>query len=247
MNILALFYNEIFYRPIFNGLIVIYNGVPPHDLGLSIVLLTLLIRLITLPLTYKAMKAQKIMTALQPKIKEIQEKHKDNKEEQARQMMGLYSEHKANPLTGCLPLLLQLPFLIALYQVFFRHIGAVSPGLLYYFISDPGQINTLSFGIVDLAQKSYVLGLLAGATQLIQAHLMPQPGAVGGGAQKDISHIMAVQMKYFLPAVITIWSFSLPAALPLYWTTLNVFAIVQQIIIDKYLPIRVPVTSGAGK
>ena len=109
-------FNQFLYQPLFNVLIFFYNVIPGHDLGVAIILVTLLIRVVLFPLSKKGIKSRKALEELQPKIKEIQNKHKD-KEERARQMMTFYKENKVNPASGCLPLLVQLPIFIALYWV----------------------------------------------------------------------------------------------------------------------------------
>src|SRR4051812_9493570 len=111
------YYQEIIYRPILNLLVYLYNVLPGHDIGAVIILVTIVIRFILAPFMHKSLKSQKAMNALQPKMNEVREKHKDNKEAQAKAMMELYKDNKINPLSSCLPLVIQLPILIALYQV----------------------------------------------------------------------------------------------------------------------------------
>ena len=108
----------IFYQPLYNGLILIYNFIPGHDLGISIILLTLLIRFVLYPLNNLSIRSQKALQDIQPKIKQVQKEFANNKEQQAKELLKLYKEHKVNPFSSCLPLLIQLPFLIALFSVF---------------------------------------------------------------------------------------------------------------------------------
>src|SRR3989338_2887446 len=110
------FFNQILVFPLLNLLVFFYNFIP--DIGVVIILLTVLVRLVLLPSFHKSLKHQKALQDLQPKMNEIKEKYKNDKEQQAKAMMELYSAHKVNPLSSCLPLLIQLPILIALYQVF---------------------------------------------------------------------------------------------------------------------------------
>ncbi len=123
MQIISVIFNDFLYRPLFNILVFFYNIVPGHDFGLAIILITFLIRLILFPLSRKSIKSRKDLEELQPKIKAIQQKYKD-KSEQAKYLMTVYKEHKVNPASGCLPLLIQLPILFALYRVF---IGGTDP------------------------------------------------------------------------------------------------------------------------
>ena len=106
----------VIYFPLLNALVFLYNYIP--DIGVVIVLLTLIIRIILAPSHHKSIKSQQAMTSLQPKLNELREKYKGDKEAQAREMMNLYKEHKINPFSSCLPLLIQLPILIGLFYVF---------------------------------------------------------------------------------------------------------------------------------
>ncbi len=141
-------FHELLYQPLFNALMVLYETVGFHDLGVAIIVLTLLIRFILYPLSGKAIASQKNMMTIQPEVKAIQEKYKNNKEEAARRMMALYKERKVNPLSGCLPILIQLPVLIALYWVFLAGFDDESLASLYGFIPSPGHINHMFLGMV---------------------------------------------------------------------------------------------------
>src|SRR3990172_8432314 len=111
-------YNLIFYKPIFNLLIFLYNSIPGSDIGLAIILLTVIIKLALWPVTAKTMKSQKALTDLQPKMEALKKKYaaKEQKEDLAKAMMELYSKEKVSPFSACLPTLVQLPVFIALYQ-----------------------------------------------------------------------------------------------------------------------------------
>lgn len=234
MNPISFIYTNFFYTPLFNGLILLYLALPRQDLGIAIIVFVILVRLFLLPVSIHGARTQKQLAELQPRIKELQNKHKENKEELSRGLMELYKTHKVNPFSGCLPLVLQGFFLFALYRIFFNGFGQESFFVLYSFIRSPGFIDPVSFGFLDLSQSSRVLAIFAGASQYVQALIMPQPatGAQSGGP--DFQKILSSQMKYFFPFLIAAISWSLPAALPLYWTVLNVFGIVQQMILDKW-------------
>jgi YidC/Oxa1 family membrane protein insertase len=110
-------YNLLFYQPIFNLLISFYNLIPGHDIGIAIIALTFLIRLILFPVTLSSLKSQKALQNLQPKIQEIKEKYKNEPEKKRQALIELYSKEKVKPLSSCLPLFIQLPIFVALYQV----------------------------------------------------------------------------------------------------------------------------------
>jgi len=132
----------IFYQPIFNLLVYLYNVVPVHDLGIAIVILTLIIRLLLYPLSKKSIKSQKEMQSIQPDIEQIKEKYKGNKEKMGPELMALYKEKKINPFSSCLPLLIQLPFLFAVYRVFFNLLKKEDAmDALYSLVANPGVLN----------------------------------------------------------------------------------------------------------
>jgi len=230
MDFIITIFNEVLYRPLFNALIWIYNIVPGNDLGIAIILLTILIRFILYPLSKKAIQSQKAISFLQPKIKEIQKKYK-NKEEQAKVMMELYKKHKVNPMAGCLPILIQLPILIALYRVFFSGLNMETLNILYGFIQRPDSLNLMFLGLINLSQKNIFLAILAGFFQFIQSKMiLPQnitkDKSKSGGL--DFSSIMSQQMLYFMPIITIFIAWNLPSALPLYWIVITIFGIVQQ-------------------
>lgn len=215
-------YNEVIYRPLLNLLVFFYHYIP--DIGVVIVLLTLLIRLVMAPSFHKQIKSQKAMTDLQPKLNELKEKHKGDKEGQAKAMMELYKEHKINPLSSCLPLIIQLPILIALYQVFSKALNNHLTGL-YSFVVKPEIINPKFLGLMDLSKPSIVLGIFAGLAQFWQSKMMMPKNT---GQQDATAKAMSLQTTYVLPIISVVIAIKLPAGLPLYWVVTTLFAIGQQ-------------------
>jgi len=235
MQIIHFLYFDLIYRPLLNLLVFFYNVIPGHDIGIVIIVLTLIIRFVLAPSFHKSLKSQSTMNALQPKLNEMREKHKNDKEAQAKAMMELYKEHKINPLSSCLPLLIQLPFLIALYQVFQKALGGDLSGL-YSYVNNPGIINPLFLNFFDLSKPNIYFGILAGLAQFWQSKLMmPQ----AGGKQDSTQKIMAMQTTYVLPVISVIIAIKLPAGLPLYWIVTTLFAVAQQYYI---LRTKKPVT-----
>ncbi len=219
-------FNEIFYRPLLNGLIFLYNIIPNHDLGFSIIVLTVLIRLILWPLNTKSIRNQRVLARLAPKMEEIKRKYKSDKEAQAKALMQLYSENKINPLAGFLPLLIQIPIIIALWRVFLNSAKA-DLSALYPLISAPVAIQSEFLGILDLTHRSVVLAIIAGVLQYLQTKMI-MPKNKGEGS--DFSKIMSQQMLYFGPVISIIIFWSLPAALPLYWIVVTLMTLLQQYI-----------------
>lgn len=229
MFFLSLIYNEVLWRPLFNGLIFIYNTLPWKDLGLAIFIFTIITRIILVPLTLKAKKSQQEMSFIQPEIKKLQEKFKNDRQAQNRALMELYSKYKINPFSGCLVMLIQLPILIALFDVFRRGFGEIKTGTMYYFIKAPEMINPVSAGLLDLSKGNLYLGVLAAATQFLQTKItIKQSG--GMQAQEGFAKSLQWQSLYFFPALVLLWSYTLPSALTLYWTVLNILGIVEALI-----------------
>lgn len=236
MEIIGTIFNELLYRPLFNLLVFFYNIIPGHDFGVAIILVTLSIRVILFPLSMKGIRSRKALESIQPKIKEIQNKYKD-KEERARKMMEFYKENKINPASGCLPLLIQLPILIALYRAFINVINPESLGILYLFIKNPGQINSSFLGLMDLAVPSIILAVTAGVLQFIQSKLMfkssPTPKTKSSDPKPNIQKTMGKQMTYFMPFITVFIALRLPAGLPLYWAVTTLFGIGEYLLIHR--------------
>ncbi len=248
-ELLSSIFHEALYRPLFNGLIFLYNIIPGHDFGVAIIILTLLVRFALYSSSRKAIKGQKEMQELQPKLKEIQNKYKDDKEKQAQALMEFYRKNKVNPLSGCLPLLVQMPILIALYHVFIAGFDDGTLNILYSFIHNPGHINPVSFGIINLSQKNIILALIAGGFQFIQAKMMlvsrkkteeknkdkkKKDGELSKEEKlQDLSQTMGKQMVYFMPLITVMFAMNFPSGLALYWIVTTLFAIGQQYLIFK--------------
>ncbi|MFA4833806.1 MAG: YidC/Oxa1 family membrane protein insertase [Patescibacteria group bacterium] len=233
---MAHIFQIIFYQPILNLLVWLYNVVPGHDLGLAIILLTVIIKAVLLPLSRQSIKSQKALQDLQPKIEEIKRKYANKKEEQGRAMLELYKENKVNPFSSCLPLLIQLPFLWAVFMVFRDGLAGDSLNLVYSFISRPEAVNSLSFGFLELAKPNVYLALLAGAAQFWQAKMMmtSKPAVKTGGAKdENMMAIMNKQMLYFMPILTVFFGLTLPGGLTLYWFVITLLTALQQIYVFK--------------
>lgn len=237
-------YNLFFYQPLFNALVWLYNVVG-SDLGIATVLLTLLVRLILYPLSQQSIKAQKAMQDLQPKLAEIKAKYPKDKEKQATATMQLYKDEKVNPLSSCLPLLIQLPFFIALFRVFHNVTDPSSLSSLYAFVPNPGTIGHMGFwGLLDLTVANPILALMAGAAQFWQGHMLLQrkpPVHNKDTKDEEFAVIMNQQMTYVMPVVTVFIGWTFPAGLVLYWflTTL-LLAIQQWFTLKNHAPVTPP-------
>lgn len=221
-------FRNILVIPLLNLLVFFYNLIP--DIGIVIIIITILIRLLLLPSFNKTLKSQANLAKLQPKMNEIREKYKDDKQAQAQAMMALYKEHNINPLSSCLPLLIQLPLLFALYQVFMLGLRDTEfVQYLYKFIHNPGHISPFFLHFVDLSKPSLIFGVIAGITQYFQSKLMMPKEK----SNDQFANTMAIQTLYFFPIITIVISIKLPAGLPLYWIATTLFAIAQQYYIMR--------------
>jgi YidC/Oxa1 family membrane protein insertase len=197
-------------KPLFSILRFIYDYT--HYYGLAIILLTLGIKLLFVPLQYKSYKSMQGMQTIQPKVLALQEKFKDNKEKLNQELMKLYKEHKVNPVGGCLPIVLQMPVFVALFNILYMTIDLrQAPFMLW---------------ITDLSAQDpyYVLPVLMGVSMVIQQKIMP--------TTMDPTQ---AKMMMILPVGLTFLFVTFPAGLVLYWVTNNVLTITQQFVTDRYI------------
>ena len=226
-------FHTIFYIPLYNALIFfayLFSG----NIGLAVIGLTLLVKIILSPLSYRSITSQIEQKKLQPLIADIRKQYPDKKE-QSQKLMDLYKEHKTSPFAGCLLILLQLPVIIALYQVFLNG-TTINPAEIYSWVSTPGTVHSLFLGM-DLQAKSLILALLAGVTQFLQMYWSPamqsdKSGTVVDEKNMDTQERFAASMqstrKYTMPVMITVFAYFVPGAVALYWVVSNIFMIAQE-------------------
>lgn len=239
MSLISYLFTLICYQPLLNVFIFVYGFLPYKDIGIAIIILTILIKLILYPFSRSTIKAQKAMNELQPKINELKEKYSNDKEKQALEMMNLYKENKINPLSSCLPLIIQLPFLIAIYQVFNTGLRNGSLDLLYPFVKNilnNSSINTIAFGFIDMSQPLWVFAILAGLAQFWQAKMMlnKRPEVKNkDSADEDMTAIMSKQMMFMMPIMTVFIGWTLPSGLVFYWFLLTILTALQQLFMIK--------------
>lgn len=227
--------------PMYNLLVWLYDMVSFQDIGIALIILTVLIKAILWPLTGKSLRGQRAMQGLQPKIEEIKKKYKDDKETMSKEMMALYKEEKVNPASSCLPLLIQLPILIALYQVLLSGLSNSHQYKLYSFIQDPGLIDPMFLGLIDLSQPAIFIAVLAGIAQYFQARMLQQrrPPAdlrkKEGAKDEDMMATMNKSMLYFMPAMTIVLGATFPGGLALYWFVVTLLSIFQQHMVFRGL------------
>ncbi len=224
----------LFYKPIYNLLAIILAFMPKHNLGFAIILLTLFIRTLLLIPNNKAMLSQRKLAELQPKLEKIKEKYKGDQQKISLETMALWKTEKVNPFGSCLPLLLQFPFLIALFYVIQGGLNPDNMHLLYmpYNGFEPENIHTMFLGILDLTKPNvYVLPLIIGGLQFAQLKL----AQVKKEKNKKASEMESAtaMMQYIMPVMIAVFTASLPAGVGLYWGISTIYGIIQQLYINK--------------
>lgn len=181
--------------------------------GWAIIGLTLIVRIVLYPLTYKGMVSMQKLKDLTPKMKEIQEKYKGDAQKMQLHIMELYKKHKVNPMGGCLPLLLQIPVFFAIYRVLYNAVELKDAAWLLW--------------IKDLSAMDpyFILPILMGGSMYLQQKVSPT----------TFNDPMQEKVFKFLPLVFTIFLITFPAGLMLYWTVNNIFSIIQQVLINKVM------------
>jgi YidC/Oxa1 family membrane protein insertase len=183
-----------------------------HNYGFTIVIVTILVKLLFVPLQYKSYKSMKDMQLIQPKVVALQSKYKDDRERLNRELIKLYRDHKVNPVGGCLPMLLQMPVFVALFNILYMTIDLrQAPFILW--ISD-----------LSVQDPYYVLPVLMGVSMVVQQKIMP--------TTMDPTQ---AKVMLILPAFMTLLFLTFPSGLVLYWLTNNVLTIGQQFVTDRYI------------
>ena len=225
------FLKIILYFPLVNILALLVSVIPGGDVGVAVIILTILVKLALYPFSQHSIENQVKMSLLAPELNKIKESGA-SKEEQARLTFELYKKHKTNPFSGCLVQIPIIFILIALYSVFRTGLNFDS-NILYSFIHVPAHINMNFLGFIDLSKTgSILLALLAGVSQYFQAYFMPKPIPSNNKTSNfsdSLNQSMNMQMRYFLPILIAVFGYSFSGAVALYWITSNIFGIGQQI------------------
>ena len=228
-------FHAVVYDPLYNGLVFLVGVIPTHDVGLAVIILTILVRIILFPLSRRAVETQIAMKKIAPEVEKLKEKYKDNREEQGKAIFALYRERGVHPFASVGLLFAQLPVLFALYWIFSSGgLPEIHPDLLYSFIFPPGGANMEFLGILGMAGHSIVLGGLAGATQFLYTRLSMGPrekksAAASGSFSGDLAKSFDLQARYVLPATFIVLSYVIPSAAMLYLVTSNTFMVAQEL------------------
>lgn len=229
-------WRTLIYQPILNVLIGLLVYMPNHYLGLAVILLTVIIRTILLIPSQKAMKGQQRMQEVQPKLEELKKKYANDQARLAQETMLLWKTHKVNPLSSCLPILIQLPILIALYSVVMGGLSPDRTALIYDFMPafSLHEIDPSFLGFNLLEKSIVVFPLIVGGLQFLQMQLMQVKRKKK--EEKSMPNEMEMankMMKYIMPVMIAVFTAQLPAAVGLYWGTSTFYGIIQQLVVNK--------------
>lgn len=232
------FYNAI-YDPLYNGLVYLVDVVPTHDIGIAIIILTIVVKFVLFPLSRQAIKTQMAMRQIAPEVEAIREKYKEKQDEQARAIFALYRERGVRPFSSFLLILIQFPILFGLYWVFWHGgLPTVDPSMLYSFVRVPEMVNMEFLGLIDMRERSIILAMLAGLTQLAYARLSmgprkPREKTKEPSFSSDMAHSFDLQARYVLPLIVAGIAYTVASAVPLYWTASNLFMIAQEFFMGR--------------
>ncbi|MEY3470832.1 MAG: hypothetical protein RLZZ223_182 [Candidatus Parcubacteria bacterium] len=243
-------FNELLYRPLFNSMVFFYNTIPGANIGLAIILTTLLVRVLMIPLYRASIKSQRELTIIQPIVKELQVKYKDDRQQLSEELLKAYKEHNVNPFAGIMLLIVQIPVLIAIYQVSLNIFKPETYPALYSFITLPESFNPTFWGLLNVSDsRNVILAILVGLSQYYQIKLImkrTQPSKPkvkdtkkskkknsNKQEEPDFATTLNKQMMFLMPILVTGFAYSLPAAMSLYWITTTVFTIGQEFFLIK--------------
>lgn len=230
-------FNFLVYGPIYNALALLVSWVPYGDVGVAIVLLTIVVKVALFPLSVGASYTQRVMRAIEPDLKILRERHKDAPQELALKTLALYRTNRINPFSSIFVILIQLPIILGLYFVIWRESADASfdPALLYSFVALP-DVATFSFlGLIPLAAGSIGIAFLVAVTQYVQARLMmpTAPTPTGKSFQDDLAASLHIQMRYVFPVVMGVVAYVATAAIGLYFLVSNIFGIMQEVAAER--------------
>ncbi|MBI2096315.1 MAG: membrane protein insertase YidC [Candidatus Taylorbacteria bacterium] len=231
-------FSAIFYRPLYNGLVFLLSVFPFLDAGLAIIIFTIIIKFALFPLSKKSIKTQLVMKSVQPEVDKIKEKHKNDRERQARELLNFYRGNDINPFSGFFLILIQFPILLALYWVFYKGgLDPINTGLLYSFVMPPVDFDHSFLSIWNISERSVPLALTAAAVQYLQIKFSMPIGSTPAGEKSfgaDLAKMMQLQMKYVFPVIIYFIAHT-SGGLALYLITSSLFAVGQELYMRKNL------------
>ncbi len=233
-------FHTLFYEPVYNLIAFTLTVVPLHDIGATIIIVTLIVKLLLLPFNVSALRTQYLMKKIEPELNKIKELQKKDPQEASKKMIELYRSEKINPLSGLFAMILQIPVFFALYFVFSKGLHT-DPNSLYSFITFPETLHTKAFGLFDVTQKNLVIAVLAGFASFLLArrqteYMGSSDHSKGGDSFQDhFMKSMKIQVTYVIPIIVAISGSVLPSALSLYWLVSSSVSYVLDIYVKNKL------------
>jgi len=251
-------YDTFIFRPLYNGLVGIIDLIPGIDIGIAVIIFTIIVKFILYPLSKSSLLTQVKMKEIEPEVNKIKAQYASDRQTQTLKIMELYRSRSIRPFAGILLVLIQLPILIALISVFYKIIPEVNPEYLYSFVSVP-VVRPEFLGFIDLTTKSLILSIITAVIQYLQLHYSialqktAHQAAAPGDFSSQLASSMQHQMKYMLPIfafITTYWI--IPAQFPqaaaiiaIYWSVSTLFTLAQELYVKKkYLSQKQSVVSS---
>jgi YidC/Oxa1 family membrane protein insertase len=244
-------FHTLFYEPIYNLIVTVLTLVPMHDIGITIILVTCIVKLILLPLNLSALRTQYMMKKIEPEMEKIKKIQKEKPQEASKMMIELYKVEKINPFASLFVVIIQVPVFFVLYFVFSKGLFN-DPHSIYSFVMFPEKLHTEAFGLFDVTKKSIVMAILAGLSSYFLARrqtqsMGPKKDGNGESFQDQFMKSMKIQLLYILPIIIAFSASVLPSALALYWFVSNSIGYVQDVYMKKKLAHLHPDHIALGK
>lgn len=232
-------FHTLFYEPVYNLLVTVLNIVPMHDIGAAIIIVTLIVKVLLLPLNMSALRSQYIMKRVEGEMNKIKEEHKSSPQESSRKMMEIYKREKINPFASLFAILIQIPIFFALYFAFSKGFKA-DPSSLYSFVTFPETLHTMAFGLFDATEKNIFIAILAGISSYVLARrqtssMVTKKQPHEETFQDQFMKSMKVQLLYILPLIVGFSAAVLPSALGLYWFVSNMISYLQDVYMKRKL------------
>lgn len=244
-------FDTLIYEPLYNALVFLVHILPSGDVGIAVIILTLLVKFLLLPLSIKATRTQLKMKEIEPKVKEIQSTHKDNREMQAAEMMKIYREAKVNPFSSIFVIFIQIAIIIPLFLIFRNGISEIDVTRLYSFVPEPEVMNMMFLGFINVAGKSLPVAILAGLAQFFQSHVLlasqesvtkEAKEAAGEKDEKEdegpsfgahLQKSLKMQMRFVFPVILAVVTYTTSAVVGFYFIVSALFAIAQEMFVKR--------------
>lgn len=238
-------WHTFFFDPVYN-LLIFVAGHTAGDVGVAIILFTVIAKFVLLPLSLKVARGQHVMRLLEPELNRIKEQYKNDREMLGRKTMEAYRTAGANPLSSIFLTVIQVMLMIALFFAVSRgggvHLPDVNTALLYSFVDVPQNLSMHFLGIFDITAKSVVLALLAGVTQYLHGVLsmppLPPKTDAAPNFKEDLTRSMHLQMRYVMPLLMAVFAYSFGSAIALFMVVSNTASIFQEFFINHKIPDR---------